>query len=88
MDTESERIFHRMRLYFLLKDQPDWSNRRCANHLNLSEKFVRTWRNRFVDNPPNILEMCRSRSRAPHHPPKQVAPAVKDAIGDLRVALT
>lgn len=88
MDTESERIYYRMSLYFLLEKHPDWSNRRCAKELNVSEKFVRTWRKRFETKRPNTLDMCRSRSRAPHNPPQKIAPQVKDAIGDLRVALS
>ncbi len=88
MDTESERVYQRMRLYFFLKDNPDWSNRRCAKDLDVSEKFVRTWRKRFETDQPHTIQLCHSRSRAPHNRCKPVAPAVKDAIGDLRVALT
>ena len=88
MDTESRRIYQRATLYFLLEKHPDWSNRRCAKELEISEKFVRVWRHRFIKNPPRDIDMLRSLSRAPHHPPKKIVPQVKDAIGDLRVALS
>jgi hypothetical protein len=84
MTTESDFFFHRMGLYHLLKEHPDWSNRRCAAHLGHSEAWVRKWRQRFRDTLTQTIGMFRGHSRRPHNSPPPITPEVKDAIGDLR----
>ena len=67
---------------------PQWSNRRLATDLAHSEAWVRVWRRRFDQTPSPSLEMFQARSRAPKTHPNTIAPEVKDAVGDLRQALS
>jgi len=88
MDTESQWIYDRMRLYKLWKANPDWSLRQFARELGYDVKWVSKWLNRFKDAPCRSLKMFLSESRAPHHCPHRTSNAVRDVIGKLRESLS
>jgi len=65
MDTESQRVYDRMRLYQLMHTHPDWSPKSVAETIGRSERWGRTWVQRLkaIATPP--LSLFRSQSRAP-----------------------
>lgn len=47
MDTESQWIYDRMRLYHLMLNHPSWSPRQLAETVGRSERWGRKWVQRF-----------------------------------------
>lgn len=81
---ESEWELDRIQLFQLQRAHPDWTLLRLAQELKRSLSWVKKWLKRFRDAGSPSLEMFKSRSRAPHHRPRQVVAVVRDAILSLR----
>jgi hypothetical protein len=81
---ESEWELDRIRLFQLRRAHPDWSLPRLAATLKRSLSWVKKWLKRYREAGLPSLAMFKSRSRAPHHRPRQVVAVVRDAILDLR----
>jgi len=73
MDTESQWIFDRMRLYKLWQAHPDWSLRQFGRTLGYDKSWVRKWLNRFQTATEKTWRMFVSQSRAPHHCPHRIS---------------
>jgi hypothetical protein len=88
MDTESQRIYDRMRLHNLQLAQPTGSPAQLVATIGRSERWARTWVRRFdaVESP--TFSMYLSQSRAPKTRPRQTPEPVKDAICQLRETLS
>lgn len=88
MDTESQRIYDRIALHKLMEREPQLNPPQLAKQLNRSERWARKWCRRFKATSKPSFEMYRSRSRAPKIRRYETSENVKDAICDLRVALS
>jgi len=88
MDTESERIYDRMRLHQLSEQQPNWMPAQLAAELKRSERWARKWVRRFQAVTEPSFKMYLSQSRAPKKRARQTPDVVKDVICDLRVSLS
>lgn len=88
MDTESQRIYDRMRLHKLMKKHPHWQPAQLAAMLGRSERWGRKWVRRLKAVTAPDFRMYLSQSRAPKRRSRQTAEVVKDAICDLRVSLS
>lgn len=88
MDSEIRRMYDRLRLYFLIREQPNWAAESYAELIGRSAKWVRKWMRRFTEDQSGTLALFLSQSRAPKTCPKQTPESVKTLIGDLREALS
>ena len=88
MDSESEWVYDRMRLYKLMVAHPGLSSARLAEAVGRSARWVRKWVARFKATEQPDMRLFASQSRAPKRRPRQVGEAVKDAICQLRQALS
>jgi hypothetical protein len=81
---ESEWELDRIQLFQLRHTHPDWTLPHLAQAVRRSLSWVKKWLKRFREAGQPTLAMFHSRSRAPHHRPRQVVEAVRDAILSLR----
>lgn len=81
---ETEWVAKRMELHRLLRRYPHWSAPRLAQAVAMSESWVKKWRRRFRESGQPSMQLFRSRSRAPHHPPQRISPVVQEVILTLR----
>jgi len=88
MDSEVQRMYDRIRLYYLMKQQPIWSAESYARVIGRTPQWVRKWKKRFDEDESGTLAKFMSRSRAPHTRPRQTPEQVKKVIGDLREELS
>lgn len=88
MDSESQRIFDRMRLHRLMLAHPHWGPAQLAQAIGRSERWARKWVKRLKAVEQPSFEMYRSRSRAPKTRPRQTPEPVKDVICQLREELS
>ena len=88
MDTESQWIFDRMRLYKLWQAHPDWSLRQFGRALGYDKSWVHKWLNRFQTATEKTWRMFLSQSRAPHRSPHRISDEVKQVVGELREQLS
>ena len=88
MDSEIQRMYDRLRLYYLMKKHPRWSTESYAHLVERTPQWVRKWKKRFEEDESGTLAMFISRSRAPHTRPRQTRDEVKKVIGDLREELS
>lgn len=88
MESESERVYDRMSLYYEMEENPDWSNRHLAKELGRSEKWVRKWRKRIRDAKDVSIRTFLSQSRAPKSCARPIESVVKEVIGGLREELS
>ena len=84
---ESEWEIDRIKLFQLRREHPDWTLKFLAQKLKRSLSWVKKWLKRFRETAQPDLEMFQSRSRAPHHRPRQVCREVREAILGLRDTL-
>jgi transposase len=84
---ESEWELDRIRLYQLRREHPDWTLTRLAEAVGRCLSWVKKWLGRFREAGEPCLAMFKSQSRAPHHRPRQIVAAVRDAILGLRDSL-
>lgn len=81
---ESVWTVDRIRLYQLSRDNPEWSQRKLAEHLGYSLSWVKKWL-RIARNAVQVrIEIFQGKSRAPHTRPREVHPLVRDAILEYR----
>ncbi len=88
MDSETRRIYDRMRLYFMMQEHPTWGSEALAEIIGRTARWVRQWQRRFANDQSGTLTLFLSRSRAPHSRPNQTSQAVKVVIGPLREQLS
>jgi hypothetical protein len=88
MFTEHDWVHERIRLYHLMKDHPDWGNRRLGRELGHDPRWVAKWKARFRSRSQVTLETFRSASRAPKHVPHRTTPEAKAVIAELRTLLS
>lgn len=88
MDSESEWVYDRMRLYKLMVAHPGLSSLRLAEAVGRSARWVRKWVARFKAAEQADMRLFASQSRAPKRRPRQVGEMVKDGICQLRQALS
>jgi len=88
MDSESQRIYDRMRLHQLILTHPNSSSRQLAALMARSERWVRKWVQRFKTVEMPSFSMFVSQSRAPKRRPRQISDTVKEAICELRETLS
>jgi transposase InsO family protein len=81
---EHEWELDRVKLFQLRRQHPKWTLPRLAYELKRSLSWVKKWLKRFRGTEKPTLEMFKSKSRAPHHRPRQVVDEVRDAIVSLR----
>jgi hypothetical protein len=84
MDTESQRIYDRMRLHKLMEKHPNWMPAQLAAELGRSERWARKWGRRFQAVTEPSFKMYLSQSRAPKSRSRQTPEVVKDAICGYR----
>lgn len=65
MDTESERIYDRMRLHKLMEKYPLWMPAQLAAALGRSERWARKWVRRLKAVTEPSFRVYLSQSRAP-----------------------
>ena len=88
MDSETRRIYDRMRLHFLMQEHPHWRPDAFAEVIGRTVRWVRKWQTRFANAVDTTLAMFVSQSRAPHTRPNQTPKEVKLVIGQLREQLS
>ncbi|MHB8630134.1 MAG: hypothetical protein ACYDBJ_27380 [Aggregatilineales bacterium] len=88
MNSESEWIYERWKLYKLLQEHPNWSLRAYARELKHGPKWVHKWLKRFSEQTPLTISSFKSHSRRPKHSPQRLDQSVKDQIGEWRVVLS
>jgi transposase InsO family protein len=81
---EDQYFADRTTLRQLLRTHPEWTQREMAASLGRSVAWVKKWVKRLRAAPPDDTSVLRSRSRARHHPPPRVAPAVVERILEIR----
>jgi hypothetical protein len=81
---EAQWLADRTTLRTLLRTQPQWTVRDCAEASGRSRGWVRKWRRRLRDAPPADDAIRHSRSRARHHPPPACDSRVRDRILAIR----
>ena len=81
---EAEWMSDRAALRALMRHHPDWSQPELAQSLHRSLAWVKKWSKRLRLADGNDLDILRSRSRAPNHPPAPIAPAVVERILNIR----
>ena len=81
---EEQWYADRCRLRELLRAHPDWSKRRLAEHLGRSLGWVKKWRRRLREAPPEDEAVLRGHSRARRQPPPTISAAVVDRILAIR----
>lgn len=88
MDSESQRIYDRMKLHKLAQKHPEWNTAQLAWEIGRSERWARKWLKRFAETTEPSFRMYHSHSRAPKTRPRQTPPEVKEVICELREQLT
>ena len=88
MENENAWVLERIKLYELMKVHPDWSLRHYGRELGHDLQWVRRWAARIRAATSITLDTFRSRSRAPHRPPKRIPQEAKELVGELRQVLS
>jgi hypothetical protein len=83
---EVEWYADRAALRLALRTHPGAPVPRLARELGRSVSWVKKWRRRLGQAPPDDEAVLHSRSRARHHPPPALDPAVVDRLLELRDA--
>jgi transposase InsO family protein len=81
---EEEWYADRSRLRALLRERPDWPASVLAGELGRSVGWVKKWKRRLREAPPDDEAVLRGHSRARRHPPPSVGPAVVARILAIR----
>lgn len=81
---EDQYYADRATLRQLLRTHPEWTQTELAASLGRSVAWVKKWVKRLRAAPPDDTSVLWSRSRARHHPPPRVAPAVVERILEIR----
>lgn len=81
---EDQYYADRATLRHLMRTQPDWTQKEWAAAVGRSVAWVKKWVRRLRTAPADDTSVLWSRSRARHHPPPRVAPAIVDRILEIR----
>ena len=81
---EEQWLADRMTLRTLLRTKPSWTIQDLAQAIGRSRSWIKTWRRRLREAPPDDAAVLRSRSRARHHPPPSLDQRVIDRILEIR----
>jgi Integrase core domain len=81
---EDQYYADRATLRHLLRTHPEWTQKEMAASIGRSVAWVKKWAQRLRAAPPDDTSVLWSRSRARHHPPPRVAPAVVERILEIR----
>jgi transposase InsO family protein len=88
MKDETEWILERIKLYQLMRQHPDWSNRQYARELGHEPKWVRKWKARIEAAATITLEVFRSHSRAPKTGRHKIGEEARQLVCQLRQQLS
>jgi hypothetical protein len=88
MDTESQRIYDRMRLHRQMGEHPSWNAAQLAEAIGRSARWGRKWVTRLKSETSPSFKMYQSQSCAPKRRPRQTEEPVKEAICTLRERLS
>jgi hypothetical protein len=88
MGHETEWVLERIKLYQLMRSQPQMSLREYARQLGHDLKWVRIWKQRMQEAETITLDIFRSRSRAPKTVHTRIGPEAKRLVSDLRQQLS
>jgi len=88
MDSEVQRVYDRLQLYFLVQKHPKWTDKAYAEQIGRCPRWVRKWRGRLADKTTLVMQDVLSRSRAPKTRPRQTPEPVKEVISQLREELS
>ena len=83
---EAEWIAKRATLRWLLRTHPEWTQREYAAFLHCSIGWVKKWKKRLKEAPPEDLSVLHARSRARRTPFPAPDPAVVERIVQIRQA--
>src|ERR687884_2297508 len=83
---EAEWSADRANLRLAVRDHPEWSVPHLAQHIGRSVSWVKTWKKRLRDAPPDDDTVLQSRSRARKHPPPALSPLAIERILAIRDA--
>ena len=82
--TETELVFKRSQLRYLLARHPDWTAKVLAQEVNMSEGWVKKWRRRLKLAEADDRRVLWSQSRRPQRVQNKVTPALEMKIITLR----
>src|SRR5512139_1117008 len=68
----------------LLQAHPQWTVRQLMDATGRSRSWVKKWRKRLRDAPPDDETVLRGQSRARRHPPEPIHPQVVERILEIR----
>ena len=77
---EAEWSADRAKLRVTLRDHPEWSVAQPAQHIGRSVSWVKKWRRRLAEAPPQDEAVLQSRSRARKHPSPTISPLALERI--------
>jgi Homeodomain-like domain len=81
---EAEWSADRANLRLALRDHPEWSVPQLARQIGRSISWVKKWRQRLREAPPDDETVLQSRSRARKHPPPSLSPLAIERILAIR----
>ena len=81
---EAEWSADRARLRLAVRDHAQWSVPQLAQHIGRSVSWVKKWRQRLGQAPPEDEAVLHSRSRARHHPPPGIGQLAIERILAIR----
>jgi hypothetical protein len=81
---EAQWLADRTTLRTLLRTHPQWTVRHLAEAIGRSHCWVKKWRHRLRNAPPDDDAVLHSRSRARQHPPPALSQAVIERILEIR----
>ncbi len=81
---EAEWMVKRATLRWLLYTYPQWTQKEYAAFLHCSVGWVKKWKKRLKEAPPDDLSVLHARSRARHTPFPPPDPAVVERIVQIR----
>jgi transposase InsO family protein len=74
----------RANLRRVLKQYPTWTRQQYAQAVGMSQGWVKKWRKRLREAPPEDEAVLHSQSRARQHPPERISQVVVDRILQMR----
>ncbi|MBC7870552.1 MAG: transposase [Chitinophagaceae bacterium] len=84
MKSENEWVLERIKLYQLIRAQPDWSLRQYAQELGHDPKWVRKWAKRIKAAHSITIDLFKSQSRAPKTLHTRIGAEAKQLVSELR----
>jgi hypothetical protein len=82
--TETELVFKRSQLRYVLTRHPDWTTQALAQEVTMSEGWVKKWRRRLKLADPDDRRILWSQSRRPQRVQYKVTPALEMKVITIR----